>query len=396
MKRKHDIPAWRQFQLVRLALRHPDTTKADAAVLAEIIQRYHGEYGNGWASHEMLSDEAGITGRSVIRAKRKLERLGFVTVLSPGRRGRSTVYLPNFDLVPEKGDKDDTKTKGDTLVTENTALGDTPDTETASLGDTLVTPSYLHVPADKAGIHERYIDPAAPPMAGLTAASAGAHGEGKFDQLYKAYGHRRGRADARKAYEALEPTDEAHAELLAAADAWREAWARQGNPDAPRFTLAKWLERECYHEDPPTGFKSKEPKKPKSESLPTRNAATVSQSETPVPVEEHGTTDVSAFTPAGTFEAEIIGSDVLDAGKELQVSLELRLHDDAGTVIGTTSHTFFPQSYEKDWQEKGQAFITQIADATGVAELADTSQLHGKRCRVTINNRREITYHNTR
>ncbi len=387
MKRKHDIPAWRQFQLVRLALRHPDTTKADAAVLAEIIQRYHGEYGNGWASHGMLSDEAGITGRSVIRAKRKLERLGFVTVLSPGRRGRSTVYLPNFGLVPEKGDKDDTKTKGDTLVTENTALGDTPDTETASLGDTLVTSSYLHVPADKAGIHERYIDPAAPPVAGLTAASAGAHGEGKFDQLYKAYGHRRGRADARKAYEALAPTDEAHAEILAAAEAWRQAWARQGNPDAPRFTLAKWLERECYYEDPPTGFRSKEPKKPKPE--PVRPAP----AETPVPVENRA---YEVYGPVGTYDAEITGSTVSEQAGETIVTLNLHLHDAVGNGVGEVAHRFFAQAYVKAEQDRGQEHIKRLTEATGVAELNDTSELHGKRCRVTINNRREITYHNTR
>lgn len=254
MKRKHDIPAWRQFQLVRLALRHPETTKADAAVLAEIVQRYHGEYGNGWASFDMLIEEAGVSRPSVIRAKRKLERLGFITVLATGRKGRSTVYLPNFNLVPEKGVTPDTKTKGVKDDTVIAGLGVKDDTEKPEYGVKDDTPSYLHVPADKAGIHERYLDPAAPPMAGLTAASAGAHGEGKFDQLYKAYGHRRGRADARKAYEALAPTEETHADILAAAEAWRQAWARQGNPDAPRFTLAKWLERECYHEDPPTGF----------------------------------------------------------------------------------------------------------------------------------------------
>lgn len=254
MKRKHDIPAWRQQQLVRLALRHSETTKADCAVLAEIVQRYHGEYGNGWASFDMLIEETGLHKTTIIKAKRKLERLGFVSVLSPGRRGRSTVYLPNFDLVPERGSAQTTETKGSVDATAIDGLGSQDATEYGHLGSVDATSSYLQLPVYKTGILESNIDPAAPPMAGLTAASAGAQGERKFEQLYKAYGHRRGRADARKAYEALAPTDEAHADIMAAAEAWRQAWARQGNPDAPRFTLAKWLERECYHEDPPTGF----------------------------------------------------------------------------------------------------------------------------------------------
>ncbi|RRD21602.1 helix-turn-helix domain-containing protein [Brucellaceae bacterium VT-16-1752] len=254
MKRKHDVASWRQQQLVRLALRHSETTKADCAVLAEIVQRYHGEYGNGWASYEMLIEEAGVTRATVKRARRKLERLGFITVLVTGRKGRSTVYLPNFDLVPEKGIKPDPISKGVKDEPVKDSLGIKLDPENDLLGVKDDPPSYLQLPVYKTGILESNIDPAAPPMAGLPAASASAHGEGKFDQLYKAYGHRRGRADARKAYEALAPTDEAHADMLAAAAAWREAWARQGNPDAPRFTLAKWLERECYHEDPPTGF----------------------------------------------------------------------------------------------------------------------------------------------
>lgn len=116
MARKYDIPAWRQLHLVRLALRHPKTTKADVAVLAEIIQRYHGAYGNGWASHEMLIEDAGVSRPSVIRAKRKLERLGFVTVLAPGRKGRATVYLPNFDMIHEKGITLDTEKRVSRLI----------------------------------------------------------------------------------------------------------------------------------------------------------------------------------------------------------------------------------------------------------------------------------------
>lgn len=278
MTRKHDIPAWRQLHLVRLALRHPKTTKADVAVLAEIVQRYHRDYGNGWASHEMLSDEAGVHKRSVIRAKSKLEKLGFIYVLEEGRRGRATVYLPNFEMVDGKGDKSDTKTNGDTVVTETALIGDTAVTECAEYGDTAVTPSFLQLPVYQTGILERSNDPDAPLAVGLPATAASA-GEKKFDELYKAYGYRRNRADAKAAYQAIAPDDDLHADIVESANAWRSSWAAQNKPDAPRYTLAKWLERECYLEDAPTGFVKREPKQKASQNSKRKKMNTVSNNE---------------------------------------------------------------------------------------------------------------------
>ncbi|WP_024898808.1 helix-turn-helix domain-containing protein [Brucella rhizosphaerae] len=392
MKRKYDIPAWKQVHFLRLALRHPETTKADCAVLGEIVQRYHGEYGNAWSSHEMLIEDTGVSRPSVIRAKKKLERLGFVSVLSPGRRGRSTVYKPNFDMVPEKGVTRDTETKGITDDTELDALGIKDDTETGLLGVMPDTPSYLHVPADKAGIHERYIDPSAPPLAGLSAASAGENGEGeksKFDELYKAYGHRRNRADARKAYEALEPDAEDHVNIVAAAHSWREGWERQNNPDAPRITLAKWLEQERFHEDPPTGFKAKERKPP---------MATVKHDvAAPEPKKQAIDDPTEIYSYPGKFDAVITGSNIINEAGECILVLNLDLHNTAGTRVAQVEHQIFAQAFSKFMQDQGQAHIKALTEAAGLREISDTSELHGLRVPVTISKQREVTYHhNTR
>ncbi|WP_083213691.1 MULTISPECIES: hypothetical protein, partial [unclassified Ensifer] len=223
-----DVDAWVQFHLLRLASFHPDTTKADLSVLAEIIQRYWGKYGNGWVTHEHLGAVAGISKATVIRSKRNLERLGFVTVVQAGRRGSATVYKPNFDLVPRKGVTDD-------------------------------TPTY---PQDRPTRAESQIDrhefaaPGAPPLAGLSAATAGP-AKGGFEELWRGYDYRQKKKEAKAAYDKLAPDADLHARIVAAAIAWQQSWAAQGKQDAPRFTLAKWLEREEYECDP-AAYKPKE------------------------------------------------------------------------------------------------------------------------------------------
>ncbi|KAB0570592.1 helix-turn-helix domain-containing protein [Brucella pituitosa] len=277
MKRKYDVAAWKQVHFLRLALRHPETTKADCAVLGEIVQRYHGEYGNAWSSHEMLIEDTGISRPSVIRAKKKLERLGFVSVLSMGRRGRSTVYKPNFDMVPEKGDIPVTETKGIRDDTELDALGIKDDTETALLGVTPDTPSYIRLRPTKAGRQDIDIDiaPASPPLTDGLEATVAERAIDGFDELYKAYGYRRGRAEARKAYEALSPAAADHPVLIESANAWREAWERQNKPDAPRYTLANWLGQERHLEDAPSGFVKPERKQQQKQRKLRMNASQI-------------------------------------------------------------------------------------------------------------------------
>jgi hypothetical protein len=126
----------------------------------------------------------------------------------------------------------------------------------------------------QAGSTERDIECAAPtappPVSGLSAATAAetAQDEAKatataktgFDELWAAYGHNRGKPEARRAYAKLAPDADLHAEMVVAAGKWRETWAAQDKPDAPRFTLAKWIEREEYECEPPSAYQAKERK----------------------------------------------------------------------------------------------------------------------------------------
>ncbi|WP_224702008.1 hypothetical protein [Devosia aquimaris] len=81
-----------------------------------------------------------------------------------------------------------------------------------------------------------------------------------FEKLWKAYGHRQRKADARTSFEKLAPTPERVIQMIEAATAWRLAWEEQNKPDAPRFSLKKWIEREEYECEPPTAYKAKEHK----------------------------------------------------------------------------------------------------------------------------------------
>ncbi len=60
--------------------------------------------------------------------------------------------------------------------------------------------------------------------------------------------------------------------LVAAAMEWRETWAAQNKPEAPRFSLAKWIEREEYECSPPTAYQPKQRKtdKPVAGAKPKR------------------------------------------------------------------------------------------------------------------------------
>ncbi|MBX4967199.1 helix-turn-helix domain-containing protein [Rhizobium binae] len=359
-----DVDAWIQFHLLRLASFHPKTTKADIAVLAEIIQRYYGKFGNGWVTHETLGEIAGISKSTVIRAKRNLEILGFITVVQSGRRGSATVYKPNFDLVPRKGVTDDTETKGITRATETSGFGSVDDTQTGELGITDDTPSYL---PDRPTRAESQIDrdefaaPGAPPLAGLSAATAGPAKEGGFEELWKAYSCKQKKAEAKAAYAKLAPDRELHARMVEAAGNWFARWAAQEKPDAPRFTLAKWIEREEFECEPPTAYKAKERK-----HIATPKAA-------PEPETEREKPDFNVYPdrPAsGVIERSEISTDDEDGA----VMLSLWFRTTEGEAI---EHLIICESPISEEQDSGQKELRLLLDAVGLDDLPAAADLIG-------------------
>lgn len=368
-----DVDAWIQFHLLRLASFHPKTTKADIAVLAEIIQRYHGKFGNGWASHEHLGSMTGVHKASVIRAKRNLEQLGFITIVQAGRRGSATVYQPNFSLIPKKGSRDATETKGSTLATETNGLGSSGDTKTPEYGSIDATPSYLPDRPTKA---ESQIDriectaPVAPPADGLMATAAGTAQEW-FEDVWKAYDHRQRKADARAAYNKLSPDADLHATIVAGATAWRASWAAQGNANAPRFTLAKWLEREEWECDPPTSYKPKE------------RRAKPSAVDRPAPANNNKATIGSPTAwPTGWHNGEFTCANAVEEGTEVYVDLTFLAGP--GPHFGKEfMHRFFVQSSVKTKQDEGIRYLEDLSEAVGLSsKIEDSDELIFKPLRV--------------
>lgn len=98
-----------------------------------------------------------------------------------------------------------------------------------------------------------------PPTVGLVATAADGAQDG-FEELWKAYSYPQRKSEARAAYIKAAPDARSHERMVAAARAWRERWAEQGKADAPRFTLAKWIEREEFDCDPPAPSQRKERK----------------------------------------------------------------------------------------------------------------------------------------
>lgn len=366
-----DVDAWVQFHLLRLASFHPKTTKADIAVLAEIIQRYYGKFGNGWVTHEALGEIAGISKATVIRAKRNLELLGFVTVIQPGRRGSATVYKPNFDLVPRKGVTDDTETKGITHATETSGFGSVDDTQTGELGVTDDTPTYL---PDRPTRAESQIDrdefaaPGAPPLAGLSAATAEPAKEGGFEELWKAYCCKQKKAEAKAAYTKLAPDADLHARMVESAHKWFERWTAQEKPDAPRFTLGKWIEREEFECDPPTAYHAKQ-RKTATKPKPANDNV---KDEIEIPEFMKGS---PRLWPTGEYYGEFVENDIQQEGNDIEAHM-LFLVNSPGPHFGKKLlHRFYVQSFMRSAQEQGQKYLNDICRAIGVDGVEDLDDL---------------------
>jgi hypothetical protein len=115
----------------------------------------------------------------------------------------------------------------------------------------------------------------APLTDGLKATAAGPAQDG-FEELWRAYGYRQKKADAKAAYWKLAPNSDFHKRLVEAARAWQASWAAQGKTDAPRFSLAKWIDREEFECDPPTAYKPKARKKASARQRVVRRHVTIS------------------------------------------------------------------------------------------------------------------------
>ncbi|ATU92735.1 helix-turn-helix domain-containing protein [Phyllobacterium zundukense] len=249
-----------QWNLVRAATQDDRLSRGDIAVLVAILQRYWPKFGNGWASIDMLVEMSGMSRRQIVRVLRSLQDTGYVDVLAKGRRGRATVFLPNFSLGYRFSDMHGTESNdnnlGDTDGTELTVLGDIDGTVSPLIGDTDGTPSYLRDrPTRDGNTVSRTEDAHGIAQLGpVGAAALPRDPKEEFDELYKAYGLRRKRAEAKSVYEKIAPDADLHARMVEAAGHWHSSYEENGTHIKWRKHLHSWLAKECWEEDPPVAY----------------------------------------------------------------------------------------------------------------------------------------------
>ncbi|ATU92300.1 helix-turn-helix domain-containing protein [Phyllobacterium zundukense] len=147
-----------QWNLVRAATQDDRLSRGDIAVLVAILRRYWPKFGNGWASIDMLVEMSGMSRRQIVRVLPSLQDAGYVEVLTKGRCGRATVFLPNFSLGYRFSDIHGTETN-------DNSLGDTDGTELTVLGDIDGSYQPARVDSQPVGL------PCLPVVSGLAVAS---------------------------------------------------------------------------------------------------------------------------------------------------------------------------------------------------------------------------------
>jgi hypothetical protein len=214
------------------------------------------------------------------------------------------------------------------------------------------TKTLIPDPLKDAGTGKEDINDCAGATAGLSAAAGAQDG---VDELYAAYGVRQDFSAARIEYEKLAPSAEQHAEIIAAARAWRSAAG-----GIERMRLARWLREKRFMEDP-KGERPKPTDKPKDKPTPT-------------PANDQFSAGDPRAWPPGRHIVEIVDTDVKKVGGDTEVIIEFRILD--GQRAGDRlEHRFFIEAYVGRLQEEGQAYLSAICSAVGVAAIEDTSEL---------------------
>lgn len=347
-----------------------------------IINSYWQKHGNGRASLSYIQRATGMDRKTVIKACRELDEWGHAA-RATGVGSRPSEYVPRW-VTTASGVQ--TATTGDDapsgvqmttgVVAESTLLD-------GASGVQMTTESYLPEPAylpASGKVDDDCAAPSAPPVAGLSAATAGTAQEGlqrpAFEALWHTYAHAKGKKEAKAAWDAL-PAEVDRAAVIKAAAAWQASWAAQGKPDAPRKHLATWLREERYDEDAPKGFQKLERSKAKP-----KPAAKDSEKEAP---------DVGRKLDSGSYAAEMAeharrnrrAAIVIDAPRNtpltvLASAIEQRGGDkwlELDTSGGRVAIVL--ESSKPDIQDEGQARFGRLCDACGVSTIDNSADLHG-------------------
>lgn len=313
-----------------------------------IIDRYMQKHGAGRASTRYLEKATGLSKNTVLKACHEMVERGYFTAHIS--TGRTAEYTPNWRVVHPSIPVQGGAPMCTTVVHPCETLSD-------ESGAPMCTESFLRIPADKPAIRKEddgHRPPtASAPLAGLSPATAAESAveelqQPSFESLWRAYGHNRAKKEARAAWNAL-PVEVDRAAVIRAASEWQASWAAQGKPDAPRFTLARWLKDERFDEDAPRGFNKVE--------RPAKTKA--GKSATP-----------AKRKPTAPITARITAADVVTLGFG---SSELRFSTDDGT-----EHVVVLEHPNEDAQSEGQRELKNLVYAVGLQQIADSGDLLGR------------------
>ncbi|OSJ32433.1 hypothetical protein BSZ19_19245 [Bradyrhizobium japonicum] len=200
-------------------------------------------------------------------------------------------------------------------------------------------------------------------MAGLAPATAGtaqeelpsAQAKPTFELCYRTYDYAKGKKEAKAAWDAL-PAEVDRPAVIQAAAAWKASWAAQGKPNAPRYTLARWLKDERYDEDAPRGFQKAERSKAKS----------------------NATKPAKPRQPAPPITARVTSSALVEVGSGSE--LHFTATDEAGIQH---QHVITLEHPDAETQFAGQKQLAKLVHAAGLETISDSGELHGRTIVIT-------------
>ena len=264
-----------KFKLLALLPYDERVRRKHSLVYGFILDWYHSKYGDALASVRHVAGklkERDPAGRGlglphVHGALSDLVEWGYLEQ-EKGSGKRASRYVPawahlNSSVTPVGNTKD--------VDPSVTPVGNTTVTPVGNTNPPSVTPVPNEDPSTRTRLQDRVtgIDgqecaaPTAPPAAAADAPRGTGPAQDGFEELWQAYDYKKKKREAKAAYAKLAPDADLHSAMVEAARKWQSSWAAQNKPDAPRFHLHKWIEREEYECDPPTAYKPKERKQPR-------------------------------------------------------------------------------------------------------------------------------------
>lgn len=350
-----------KHELLRAVIDTDWATRLDIRVSSHIIDRYFAKHKNARASLSYL-EQATRTDRKNIRdSVRRLTDHHVFWVVREGAGTRPTEYGLNFAFGPSEGTATPSSSGGTaTPSSEGTA------TPTSGPSEGTATPqTHLHDPVTKPGtcMNDDDCPVASPPATGGMAASPGAgQEEDQFEQLWKAYGFRRKKTEARAQFAKLVPQN--FEGLLAAATAWREAWEAQGKADAPRHHLHVWLRDERWDEEPPKAYTPNERQRP----APAKQRAGA----VPEAANDNGMHVAPKHAPLGRSEAMILDAQPFADADRSDLSILTQAGEET-VMLGICI-----KSSDLREQELGQRMMAQLCEAIGLNQLDQPRQLKNR------------------